>query len=220
MGSKERIEREKEKRREEIIAAAEKYFLRKGVASTTMDEIAKECELSKGTLYLYFESKEKLFHVIVLRAISAMFDLMFDLQSGVTLPVDRLRMIGEAHFRFYEEYPDHFRILSGIFDHEHDHSEPDDSIGLIEKKNGEVWGLIHSIIKDGIADGTFKKETDPVEISLGLFSISTMMIKLMDHMARHKKRDIKNSNFPEKVDFRKMIENNCMRFILSIMNDK
>ena len=60
MGTHERKEREKEHRREEILAAAQAVFFEKGLQNSTMDEIAERAELSKGTLYLYYKSKEDL----------------------------------------------------------------------------------------------------------------------------------------------------------------
>ena len=58
MGIAERKERERQQRREEIIKAAEEIFFSRGTESATMDEVAERAELSKGTLYLYFKSKE------------------------------------------------------------------------------------------------------------------------------------------------------------------
>lgn len=54
----------KTKVREKIIQSAIKNFSRYGYASTKMDEIAKLADVSKGTLYLYFKSKEDLFYSI------------------------------------------------------------------------------------------------------------------------------------------------------------
>lgn len=56
-----RRQREKEQRRKDIIAAAEKLFFKKGYDNVSMNDIAKEVELSKATLYLYFDNKEALF---------------------------------------------------------------------------------------------------------------------------------------------------------------
>ena len=61
MGIAERKEREKQQRKEEIIQAAESVFYSLGLDQATMDDIAAKAELSKGTLYLYFRSKEDLF---------------------------------------------------------------------------------------------------------------------------------------------------------------
>ncbi len=55
----------KEKRREALLAAALDEFIEKGFAPARMDDIAKRAGLSKGTLYLYFDSKDALFESLV-----------------------------------------------------------------------------------------------------------------------------------------------------------
>ena len=69
MGITERREREKEQRHNDIIDAAEKVFFSRGLEHATMDNVAVEAELSKGTLYLYFKSKEELYLAILLRSL-------------------------------------------------------------------------------------------------------------------------------------------------------
>ena len=61
MGIQERKKREKERRRQQILSAAKLLFANRGFHQTTMEEIANEAELSPGTLYLYFKSKDELF---------------------------------------------------------------------------------------------------------------------------------------------------------------
>jgi len=58
-------QRRKDERPNEILAAALGLFVRKGFVSTTMDDIAKKAGVSKGTVYLYFPSKDSLFKNIV-----------------------------------------------------------------------------------------------------------------------------------------------------------
>lgn len=60
-----RWRRRKEDRPSEILAAALKIFVVKGYALTRLDDVAKDAGVSKGTLYLYFESKEYLFKAVV-----------------------------------------------------------------------------------------------------------------------------------------------------------
>ena len=60
-----RWRRRKEDRPAEILAAALKTFSSKGFTATNLVEVAKEAGVSKGTLYLYFESKEALFKAVV-----------------------------------------------------------------------------------------------------------------------------------------------------------
>ena len=61
MTREERRQREKDQRCDDIINAAEKLFFSRGYDNVSMDEIAREVELSKSALYYYFKDKESLF---------------------------------------------------------------------------------------------------------------------------------------------------------------
>ena len=69
-----RWRRRKEARPEEILDAALDLFTEKGFSSTRMVDVAKKAGVSKGTLYLYFESKEIIFQELVKTMISPMVD--------------------------------------------------------------------------------------------------------------------------------------------------
>ncbi len=60
MGIRERKQREKDRRRRQIMVAAKRVFLDKGLGEATMEDIAREAEISPGTIYLYFKSKDEL----------------------------------------------------------------------------------------------------------------------------------------------------------------
>lgn len=83
MGVAERREREKQERREAILAAASNVFLERGVSGATMEDIAREAELSKGTLYLYFASKDELFLAIALCALGELAERLAQVERRV-----------------------------------------------------------------------------------------------------------------------------------------
>jgi AcrR family transcriptional regulator len=60
MGIVERREREKSERRKKIIDCAKEVILKHGIQKVNMEDIAHKAELSKATVYFYFESKEVL----------------------------------------------------------------------------------------------------------------------------------------------------------------
>lgn len=66
-------ERRKEARPRELLAAALDLFVEKGFAATRAEEVAKRAGVSKGTLFLYFSSKEDLFKAVVRENISGRF---------------------------------------------------------------------------------------------------------------------------------------------------
>lgn len=62
--------RRKEARPGELLAAALELFVEKGFAATRVDEVAQRAGVSKGTLFLYFPSKEELFKAVVRDSLS------------------------------------------------------------------------------------------------------------------------------------------------------
>ena len=60
-----RWERRKDARPAELIAAALTLFVERGFSATRLEDVAKIAGVSKGTLYLYFESKDELFKTVV-----------------------------------------------------------------------------------------------------------------------------------------------------------
>lgn len=67
-------QRRKEARPRELTQAALALFVEKGYAATRLDDIATRAGVSKGTLYLYFDSKEALFKAVIEEGILPMLD--------------------------------------------------------------------------------------------------------------------------------------------------
>ena len=63
--NKPRWTRRKDARPQELLAAALALFVERGYAATRLDDVAARAGVSKGTLYLYFASKEELFRAVV-----------------------------------------------------------------------------------------------------------------------------------------------------------
>ncbi len=70
--------RRKQARPGELVAAALALFVEKGYAATSAEEIAQRAGVSKGTLFLYFQSKEELFKAVVRENISSALREAFD----------------------------------------------------------------------------------------------------------------------------------------------
>jgi AcrR family transcriptional regulator len=67
-------QRRKEARPSELLAAALDLFVERGFAATKLDDVAARAGVSKGTLYLYFASKEELFKAVIQQGILPMLD--------------------------------------------------------------------------------------------------------------------------------------------------
>ena len=111
MGIAERKEREKQQRREEIMQAAEEVFFSKGFEKSTMDDVAEKAELSKGTLYLYFKSKEDLHMAVARKAIHLLRDYTSKATEGEGTALEKLGQMGRACIEFSRSYPDHMKAI-------------------------------------------------------------------------------------------------------------
>lgn len=92
---KPRWERRKDARPQELLAAALDHFVERGFAATRLDDVARAAGVSKGTLYLYFSSKEELFKAVVRESVVPMIgeaEGMMDQFTGSSEELLRLLM--------------------------------------------------------------------------------------------------------------------------------
>ena len=118
MGVSERKEREKERRREEIITAAEKVFFSKGVDTATMEEVSEAAELSKATLYLYFSSKEELYFAIFLRGQKLMANFINKATGLETDTRKKMYAYASSIIAFQKKYSNYFEAFFYFLTHE------------------------------------------------------------------------------------------------------
>jgi len=115
MGVKERKEREKLQRSQDILEAARRVFESKGFLNTTLQDVAKEAEISVGLIYRYFQSKEDMFAALALKG-AEQFDLELEsvLKKGARKKnsVQKiLTSIAKSFFDFYSPYGEYFDML-------------------------------------------------------------------------------------------------------------
>ena len=100
MSIKERREREETARLDAILAAGEAVFARSGYYQARMEDIAREAELAKGTLYYYFKSKDEIYLRLLVREARAVHE---EIRRRMTEDASLLESLGQA-FDFYLEY--------------------------------------------------------------------------------------------------------------------
>lgn len=174
MGSEERKEKEKGIRRNDIIEAAERVFFTKGFTQATMDDVAKEAEFSKRTLYVYFNSKEQIYFEIMIKGYKLLLNrLKADLEKEtVKNAMDRIKQITDTLYRFHLDYPEYFNAIM-----EYENTEMDFQSGIPDKSREECYVIGEEILKfltgaleEGIRDGLFKQELNVVKTALVLWA--------------------------------------------------
>lgn len=180
MGIKERKEREKEARREEILNGAEKVFFEKGLAAATMDEIAELAELSKGTIYLYYKSKEDLYVATALRGWDIMEKLFREATSTGEPTLKLLNNLGNAYFTYFKEYRHYYR-MSYYIDAKLMHSQvSEETDELCNRSSKRIWGIVSGVAEKAQSEGLIRQEITPVEIAVMLWANCDSLMRLMD----------------------------------------
>lgn len=173
-----RREREKRQRRNEILEAAEAVFSEKGFKGTTMQEISERVELSKGTIYLYFKSKEELYLSVCVKGVAEFGE---DLEAAARKAGSLEEIIRAVYMAYIDhslEKPAIFRVLRDTFIEQ---VRQNLSPATIEEISGIIrsWLELESgLIEEGIARGVFRRDLDPYGFSLTAWRMSTALIEL------------------------------------------
>lgn len=190
MGIQERKKREKEQRRKEILDAAERVFFSKGLKNATMDEVAEEAELSKGTIYLYYKNKDELFLGLIFQGMQIMLDMFKKAIQGEGNGLEKTFRIGYAYLNFAKEYPDYYNALSHfrLDELEYENAECQDSVACQCSDFGHnSLEILGNIIKQGIGDGSIRSDIDPEQTSTILYGMTTGIIELVALKGEHLK---------------------------------
>jgi len=178
LGIAERRQREKEQRKIDILDAAEHLFFSRGYEDVSMDEIAREVELNKATIYLYFKNKETLFAGIVLRGIRILQEKYMECIEKKVPGIVRIALMGQAYYLFSLDYPDYIRMIQFYSSERFSNENP--CSPEIGKGYGTCRMLLKDAIQEGINDGTIRADLDPFLTSMYLMT-SFMSILSMEN---------------------------------------
>jgi len=176
LGISERREREKKARKNTIIEAAEVLFFSKGYDTTTVNDIMKRAELGKGTFYLYFISKEDLYHSVVLRGVEKLLPMFEEVSRSHAKGIDKVLRLGFTLLDFYKKYPDYFMLMTydgyqGIA------NENTPTQKVLTDKSSRLMEITTQAIDTGIGDKTIRNDLDTKRIMYILMSTAQSLIR-------------------------------------------
>jgi AcrR family transcriptional regulator len=101
----------KEFRAREILEGARRVIGRFGFEGTTIDRVAEEAKVAKGTIYLYFRNKDVLLHAAILEGLRTMIaeTQAGDLADGP--PLERIKVLVHHQFRIQASYQDFLKAF-------------------------------------------------------------------------------------------------------------
>jgi len=140
-------------RTREILAAARRLMEQQGVDTLTMEEIAQAAGLAKGTLYLYFQSKDDLIQALLSQVAEAIIADLEAILAKPDSPKEKLRQVVVLLLNYAEQesplFPLYLRELVRL------KSGKDTPFTSFQELEERIQGLISRIFADGIAQRQF-----------------------------------------------------------------
>jgi TetR/AcrR family transcriptional regulator len=183
MGIVERKEREKQQRRNDIIDAAERIFFRRGFDNSTMDEVAAEAELSKGTLYLYFKSRDDLKFAIFMRGSEILVKMMDKNLEDENDGYNNLLALAGSFIRFSREFPDYFNLFMHFESKRMNDLNIDQDQIQVYLKEQSPLALVGQEVVRGIEDGSLRDDLPPEVFSATLWSQMLGVLMVLNNKA-------------------------------------
>lgn len=157
MATQDRREQDRARRRNDILMSARAVFAEEGFRHATVDQVAQRAEVAKGTIYLYFETKEAIMADLVLMALADLQSQLRDAveSHSVLQPDGQLRAMADAYLAFSQRSPDYFRLLTAF-----DGGDLGDNLSpqrneLILAASNRTLDLVAQAVADGVALGMF-----------------------------------------------------------------
>jgi len=213
MGIEERKEREKEHRKEEILNAAQKVFFDKDLPAATMDEIAEAAELSKGTLYLYYKSKEDLYLGVMMRGMQVLFTEYEGLAASLDSPLQKIIKLSDLYIDFFTSNRKFFRMFHFLQMPQFHKQVSEEMQQYCGTETRRLWDLVIGIMKQGMEAGILHSDLDPTEIGIILWSSSSALMM---------RGDTEGERWKERfnIDLSHTLEVSNRLFLNAILTDK
>ena len=166
------------RQREAITSAAVSVFSKKGFHQASVEEIARRAGVGKGTVYLYFDDKSRLFAAAVAEGIESIIaDLRAELESDLPFPQHLERLL-KKNVSLYLEYGDLTRIFSNEL-----------SSGLERKARNEIEQVRDryiDFIAETLAEGHRRGYIRGIDFRLAAIGMVGMLDSLCSHQLQNR----------------------------------
>ena len=167
-----------DERTSQIITAAEDVFSKKGFSEARMDDIAEETGLSKGTLYLYFKSKNDIIIAILDRIFQREFKVIEQINIAETNATDSIWLFVDTVVKdikyFLRAMPIAYEFLALAFRNKTVQK-------ALKVYVNRYMDILTPIIQHGIDTGEFRNvNTQEVAIAMGAILEGTILLWVYD----------------------------------------
>ncbi|WP_275286887.1 TetR family transcriptional regulator [Halomonas elongata] len=154
-----RTKAEAEATREALLDAAEEVFFEKGVACTSLEQIARQAGMTRGAVYWHFRNKADLFRAMLDRVRMPFEELVAETAPSDASPMEAIRLGCRQGFRRLEQ-PRHRRVHATLLHRCEFFSDIDPQAMEAEMAN-ECLGALLVYLNNALDQGLLREDLDP-----------------------------------------------------------
>jgi AcrR family transcriptional regulator len=185
----ERREEEKERRRGELLDAAESLYAKHGWEAVTIEQVAKTARLSRALVYIYFRDKDDLLFAIGERAMKLLHQRFAAALGMSGSGRDKVDAIGRAYMGYALEFRHYFDFCSRFQSHQADSAgSPNEE--ACHQAGEAVMNLVVQAIEAGVADASISPQLarNPQMLGFSLWAFTHGIVQITiakaDELAR------------------------------------
>jgi AcrR family transcriptional regulator len=170
---------EKERRRAEIVDAAEAAGREVGLDSLTMDDVARRARLSRALLYVYFQDRSDLMFGLAERAMQMLHARFVEAAERNRTGIEQVSAIGRAYVAFSQEFPVLFDALARCELQSFAPAEGSPSEQACAVGGDRLQATLVASIETGVRDGSIRGDVgSPMLMSVTLWGFMHGIIQL------------------------------------------
>ncbi|WP_297427258.1 TetR/AcrR family transcriptional regulator [Clostridium sp.] len=159
-----RREKERQMREEDIVNAAELVFSTLGYNKTSMEEIAKEAQFTRKTIYQYFTDKDDLCLEVVTRKFKQLLIYLMESIKVGNNGFEKLQNLSYAYYKFYQDFPNTFNLMNyvGYIKSDKENSSRREEFNRV---SGLLSQEVANVISEGKLDGSIRQDLDTMNLT-------------------------------------------------------
>lgn len=170
----ERKAKEKENRKNEILKAAEKLMKVKGIHGLSVDDIAAETKLAKGTIYLYFKNKEEILGNLTVKSRTLLYDEFVKINEQNLPPIEKIKQIILSNYQFYKKNSLYYDLVS-LYEANHSFSETEQ----MYESSKAISELVASIVGEAKKLKQLNPMLKPMEFTMVLWGTTVGILQMI-----------------------------------------
>ena len=171
--------------KDSIADAADILFQQNGIEKTTMDDVPRLAEYSKRTVYVYFKSKDEIYHYIIHKAMKMLHERIVAGISSNVHPVKQYQGVCFELSAFAEENPFYYQSLTETIAADPTSRGENQTLESIYQVGEQINQTIEDMLNNGIEQGVFRDDAGGAQVGIFCWAALSGVILLANNKEQY-----------------------------------